>query len=92
MSSKILQTVTDILASMDSYEKIAIFGILRLLLIGIFTILFYMWRNQRETNTLIKLLGDRINDIQIQNEARPLSRTTSNHVYPQTAPFQTTQH
>ena len=92
ISSNILQTVTDILASMDSYEKIAIFCILGLLLIVNFTALFYMWRNQRESNTSIKLLGDRINDIQIQNEARPLSRTTSNRFYPATAPFQTTKH
>ena len=90
-STNVLQTVTDILASMDSYEKIVLFCILGLLLIGNFTILFYMWRNQRETYTTIQILADRINDIQIEIGPRPLSRSISMR-YPATAPFQTTKH
>ena len=103
ISSNILQTVTDILASMDSYEKIAIFCILGLLLIGNFTILFYMWRNQRETYRTIQIVAERINAIQIEIAPRPpLSRSTSMRYpatapsiyvpYPATGPFQTTQH
>ena len=87
---------------MDSYEKIAIFCILGLLLIGIFTILFYMWRNQRETYRTIKKIAERINAIQIEIAARPpLSRTTSmRHAptapaiympHPAQGPFHTTQ-
>ena len=55
---------TEIIASMDIYEKIAIFCILVSLLIGNFTALFYIWRNQRVTNTLFQLLAEMIQAIQ----------------------------
>ena len=93
-----MATNTSVNASFDDIKKtIAIFSILGLLLIGIFTILFYMWRNQRETyRTLIKVaekidaiqieFAQRIDAIQIEFAPRlPLSRSTSMR-YQATAP------
>ena len=51
ISSNILKTLKDILASMDTNEKIAIFCILASVLIVNFIVLFYIWRNQRAINT-----------------------------------------
>ena len=69
-SSDILKTVTDILASMDTYEKIAIFCFLASVLIVNFIVLYSIWRNQRAIVALFDLQANRINEIQMQNESR----------------------
>ena len=102
ISSNILKTVKDILASMDikpsdilkvakeilyTNEKIAIFCILASVLIVNFIVLFYIWRNQRAINTSFELLAQRIQAIQIQNEPKAAK---SSSMYPTTM-FQTSQ-
>ena len=70
ISTNILKTVTDILASMDTYEKIAIFCFLASVLIVNFIVLYSIWRNQRAIVALFDLQANRINEIQMQNESR----------------------
>ena len=102
ISSNILKTVKDILASMDikpsdilkvakeilyTNEKIAIFCILASVLIVNFIVLFYIWRNQRAINTSFDVLAKRIQAIQIQNEPKAPKPSS---IYP-TPMYQTSQ-
>jgi len=64
ISTDILKTVTDILASMDTYEEIAIFCFLASVFILNFIVLYSICRNQRAIVKSFDLLAERISAIQ----------------------------
>merc|ERR1712105_397209 len=64
ISTNILKTATDILASMNTYEKIDIFCFLASVLIVNFIVLYSIWRNQKAIVKEFDVLGETISAIQ----------------------------